>query len=108
MGAFDDFMSEGFDQAGEVFGTEPVEFDGEAAPVEVDWNACSTREETEVQGVIIGVTATILVKKSRLANPPRLNQRVSRAGVNYFISGTLAEDALSYTLALDSTDVAQP
>lgn len=108
MGAFDDFMGEGFDAAAEVFGTVAVEFDGEPAAVQVDWNATAVREEMEVQGVMIGITATIVVKKSRLTNPPRLDQRVSKGGVNYVISGTLAEDALSYTLALDSTDIPQP
>jgi len=107
MSDFDDFMSASGDAAEEVFGTTLCEFDGEPAPVKVDWNAMSKREEAEVQGRIIGITATIIVRKSRLTNPPKLDQLVTRDGVNYVISGTLSEDEQDYTLALDSQDIAQ-
>ena len=105
---FDAFMETGFDDASVIFGTEAVEFEGEAAPVQVDWNAMATRVEMEVQGEMLGVTATIVVRKSRLVIPPKDGRRVSKGGVNYVIAGTIAEDALTYTLALDSTDVPQP
>jgi len=106
-GEFADFMSGGFDELTELLGTEDVQFEGIDSAIPVDWNSSGTREELEVHGVVIGVTATIVVKRSALAIPPRNGQRVIRAGVTYVISGTLNEDALSYTLALDSTDIPQ-